>query len=262
MLYSLATQNKEKINVYVAHSKLEESDLKFIKDKLPLDNIEINEIKLDDEFLCEAPITFHFSKEMYYRIFASDFLPESIDRILYLDPDLIILNSLTNFYNMEMGNNLFSAIKSQNPLTQTQCKIRLKMAEESVYFNSGVLLMNVKKLRQELDKKKILEYIQDNDEILFLPDQDVLNALYNDKTIVLDDDRYNFDARYYNFEKIINSEVSDLSAVKENVAIVHFCGKNKPWQKTYKSKLGKLYTEIADEINIGYEDKKTKKIRV
>ncbi|MEF9983527.1 MAG: glycosyltransferase family 8 protein [Oscillospiraceae bacterium] len=251
MLYSLMKSNEnEKIDVYLVHSELEESDFEYIKSRLNGDKINIINTFLEDSFLADAPITFHFSREMYYRIFASNFLPKTVDKALYLDPDMVIVNSLWELYNTNMGENFFAATKSLNPITQTEYKFRLKMPENSVYFNSGVLLMNIKQLREELDEKKVLDYIRENQEILVLPDQDVLNSLYNDRTIVFDDFKFNFDARYYNIQKLIYRELNDLNEIRKIVSIVHFCGKNKPWLATYKSELGKLYTDIALKIGI------------
>lgn len=74
-----------------------------------------------------------------------------------------------------------------------------------------------------------------------LPDQDILNALYGRRTLQIDDSIWNYDARNYNTYLLRSGGICDMDWVMKNTAILHFCGKTKPWQKGYIHRFGLLY---------------------
>ncbi len=65
-------------------------------------------INIPKEDFKNAPITKRYPYEMYYRIFASKYLPSSLDRILYLDPDIIVKGNLSNLYNINYEGNYYA----------------------------------------------------------------------------------------------------------------------------------------------------------
>ena len=110
MLKSLLTADrKNTFDVYVMNSALEDEDFDRIESTVNCSRLILHDIKTDSSLLADAPVTDRYPKEMYYRIFAARFLPEHIDRILYLDPDLIVLKPLDSLYAMDMGDNFFAA---------------------------------------------------------------------------------------------------------------------------------------------------------
>ena len=76
---------------------------------------------------------------------------------------------------------------------------------------------------------------------LVLPDQDVLNALYGERTLELDDAVWNYDARNFNTYLLRSGGECGLDWVLGHTAILHFCGKTKPWQPGYLHRFGALY---------------------
>lgn len=80
---------------------------------------------------------------------------------------------------------------------------------------------------------------------LVLPDQDVLNALYGDRILPLDDAIWNYDARHYKSYHLASSGQHDTKWVIQNTAILHFCGKAKPWKPGYFYRFGALYLHYA-----------------
>ncbi|MEG0852569.1 MAG: glycosyltransferase family 8 protein [Angelakisella sp.] len=231
------------VSFYILHSSLQEEDFFYIQQHVPFTNYRVVGTEVPHGFMEDAPVLFHYTKEMYYRIFAAELLPPDVDKALYLDPDMIIINPLDILYNMELGDNLFAAAKSPNPLTQKRFIKRLGMPEDAEYFNSGVLLMNLAKLRERDDHAAIAQYIEENGDILLLPDQDILNVFYNSNTIILDSNIYNFDARYYRVLSMLPPISQDENWIDENTIVIHYCGKNKPWHKKYQGVLGKYYRE-------------------
>ena len=88
MLKSLLLSNSDKnFNIYVMNSSLSQQDFETVNEYLDCNRFKLLDIKINDALLDDAPITDRYPKEMYYRIFAARYLPQDMDKILYLDPD-------------------------------------------------------------------------------------------------------------------------------------------------------------------------------
>lgn len=247
MLKSLAYNNRhKKIDVYVMNSALNKDDIKYLCDNV-MKNINIIDLKVSDDLLRNAPVTKRYPKEMYYRILASYYLPRKVDKILYLDPDLVVINKLDKLYNMKLNNYYFAAATHIWGILQTFNRIRLNMRRDSIYINSGVMLMNIKLLRLEQNVDDVYNFINRNRNKLMLPDQDVISGLYANKIFPLDSYVYNLTEKLLvnkRFLPHINEEW-----ITSNTVIIHYCGKNKPWNKKYKGKLNKFYN-FYDRMDI------------
>lgn len=244
MMTSLLKNNcNAVVNFYILHSSLHPEDFEYIRTQVPFSNYRLIDTAVPHGFMADAPILFHYTKEMYYRIFAAGLLPREVDRAIYLDPDMVIVNPLTDLYRLELGEKLFAAAKSPNPLTQSTNKKRLGLEDSADYFNSGVLLMNIERLRQLDDREAVGKYIRSHGDTLMMPDQDILNVFYGDRTVILDSNIYNFDARYYRISHLLPPINKDDSWIDRNTVVIHYCGKHKPWHKDYKGVLGHYYRE-------------------
>lgn len=249
MLRSLLDAHPDKkIVVHVIHTELRDVHYEIMKNVLADERLCFQDIRVDDDFLPDLPVTFHFSKEMYYRIFSAKLLDESIERALYLDPDMIVLSPLDELYEMDMGQNFFAAARSINRVSDRLFAKRLKMPKGTHYFNSGVLLMNLSALRQQQSEDEVFAYIQKNRGNLILPDQDILNALYYNKTVLLDPYKYNFDVRYYDVLHRASGGRISLENMPETTCIVHYCGKEKPWNEDYRGECGVFYRLKQQEL--------------
>lgn len=250
MLRSLcAVHPHTDIKVFVMNKSLTQTDFDYIKTRLNCSRCTMCDVKIDDTMLKNAPVTDRYPPEMYYRIFAADFLPGDVDRVLYLDPDLVVLKNLESLYSTPLEDNLFAAASHVNKPMRTINGIRLQMAENGPYINSGVMVMNIKLLRKQHNRKKILQYIEKNKKLLFLPDQDVISAIYCDRIVSIDPYIYNMTERMLLSPKSIKNAV-DFEWVKNNSAIVHYCGRNKPWKKNYHGSLDCFYTKYSDGLDM------------
>ena len=237
--------------VYVAHSSMTEQDFTFIHRHINTPKCSIVRIRIPDHLLSDAPVTRRYPKEMYYRIFAAQFLPRELDRILYLDPDIVVINSISALYDLDFQGYLFAAASHIYEPLEKLNRIRLNMPENSTYVNSGVLLLNLSLLRREQDMSEIFNYMRTYKNRLFLPDQDVLNGVYGKRILTVDPKIYNLSERYY-FLHNLHPKHKDckinLDWVHRNTAIIHYCGKNKPWHDNYKGELGVFYQRYAQSV--------------
>ena len=95
--------------------------------------------------------------------------------------------------------------------------------------------------RREIATADIFSYVREHRKGLILPDQDVLNALYGERILPVEDARWNYDARYYSGYLLRSAGEYDLDWVMQNTSILHFCGKEKPWKPKYIHRFGILY---------------------
>lgn len=247
MLSSLLESNGDRFfDIYMLHSTLSEEDIKD-SELLLCDKGNIHLVKVDERELENAPTTDRYPKEMYYRIFAARYLPESLDRILYLDPDVIVNKSIDELYSLPMDNAYFAAASHIGSILHIVNEIRLDMDEEMPYINSGVMLINLDLLRRQQNYNDVFVYINEHKGKLILPDQDVISGLYGDKIISLDPYKYNMTERLYVFKTQSNEKI-DIKYICSNTVIIHYCGRNKPWKNNYIGRLDVFYLQAKSKM--------------
>ncbi|WP_125567486.1 glycosyltransferase family 8 protein [Companilactobacillus insicii] len=247
-LYSIQENTpKESLSVYVIQNpKLKQTDK--INAFCEKNKIEYHPIIIGDELFKDAPTTDRYPATIYYRLLAQEFLPKDIDRILYLDVDILVINSLLPLYNLSFDGNLYAAASHSaltSDVTDPINKLRLGNYEAESYYNSGVLLMNLPLIREQVHAKDIFKYIEDNKLALFLPDQDVLNGLYGHQFKQVPDEIYNYDARMSTIYQALGAGDWDLDWVIKHTVILHFCGRDKPWKPEYRGRYSGLYKHYA-----------------
>lgn len=228
-------------DVYLIYRQIPGESLKKLSEDCVRLDFRLIPIRADGETFRSAKVTDRYPREMYYRLLAGEWLPHDLDKILYLDPDILVINSLNALWEMDLRGYLFAAAAhtGKTEMANSVNKIRLKTNTD--YFNSGVLLMNLEEARREIIPDDLFRFVEDNPMALLLPDQDVLNALYGSRILSLDDARWNYDARNYSNYLLRSGGKENLEWVMENTSILHFCGKDKPWKKNYRRRFGSLY---------------------
>jgi lipopolysaccharide biosynthesis glycosyltransferase len=255
MLRSLFVNNPEsQFVIYLLYSHLTARERNDLERTVAAQGQRLVFIYIRPGIFEKAAVFRHFSAEMYYRLVAYHYLPDNVERVLYLDPDIIVLNPIDTFYYHPFRQACFIAAEHEYSakVARTFNKVRLGIPKAKGYYNTGVLLMNVKKLKNGRSVESIIEFAMKHRHQLLLPDQDIFNALYWDSIIAMPWIYYNYDARYYDLSKLLPSAgpEADLDWIKKHTVFLHFCGKQKPWQSKYKGELGFLfrrYAELVDE---------------
>ena len=231
----------EPLDIYVLQKELLEKDALIHKFCQSLD-MRYYPLVVGDNIFKDAPANERWPESIYYRLLAHELLPKSLDKILYLDADILCINNLLPLYNQEIASFLYAAA-SHTRLEVTDMINRLRLGNQDLnsYFNSGVLLMNLVNIREHVQSERIYSFIKDNSNILLLPDQDVLNALYGEQILRLPDEIYNFDSRLPFLYELMSQREYNFDWVTNHTVILHFCGKEKPWEAQAKGKFSVLY---------------------
>lgn len=243
MLVSIGQSDKDnELHAYVAHSSLEQED--FDKIRAAIDdykNIIVHSVRVGDELFHDTPVIERLPKESFYRLLAFAYLPEEVERCIYLDPDTYILRPLDKLFSMEMNGNIIGASSHTYSFVETYNQKRLNMGKKAKYINSGIMLMDIKRMREYRTVEEIMTYVNDNIQKLYLGDQDAMNALFWAKTMDIDERLYNMD------EKTLKRHKLNIDYVKENTVIVHYNGKYKPWNEGYVGELDVFYPPVENK---------------
>ena len=231
----------EVFNVYLIHSGISNEKLDALENDLAKFSYKFFPIKASDDLFSSAKTTDRYPKEMYFRLLAGKLLPENLSKILYIDPDILVINPLTNLWNIDISDYLFAAASHTGKTDMANNVNKIRLGTDTDYYNSGLLLINLDKARKEIVAEEIFSYADENYKNLLLPDQDIFNALYGDRVLPLDDAVYNYDARNYSSYLLRSKGEEDLEWVMENTVILHFCGRDKPWKKNHRTKFTALY---------------------
>lgn len=242
MLSSMRINNPgEKFDIYLMHRGISKKRLAETEIAMEKFGYGFFPILIDENVFTDVPTGKLYPQEMYYRLCAPKLLPDNIDKIIYLDPDLLIINPLRPLWDMDMGSNIFAAASHTGKTDLSNSVNKLRLGTATKYYNSGVLLMNLPMARREVSPEEIFKFARNHSRELILPDQDILNILYGNKILEINDFIWNYDARNYSNYLLRSGGVSDADWVMRNTAILHFCGKTKPWKDIYRHRFGLLY---------------------
>lgn len=227
--------------IYVLHSDLNDADKEEIQSTASW-KIKIHYQYVDPDIFLGFPITERYPVQVYYRIIAPLLLPKHIDRILYLDADTVVINSLKELYEMDFEGAGYIGCTHVKSMLKWMNLIRLGVKKDVPYINSGVLLMNLELLREVVNIGEVKEYARRKGYGLFYPDQDIISAIYGDRIKLADSMVYNlWDGGLFFYNLDLRNLKKDVTWVKKNSVIIHYCGRIKPWNKGYVGRLKEFY---------------------
>ena len=243
MVRSFADNNPGEHTVWVATKEVTKEDIEEYRKYIP-ERVRIEPVAFCEEILEGAPTEKRWPKEIYYRIFAAEYLPDTLDRVLYLDSDIIVKGAISALYDVDFEDNYFVATTNvHSPFLKWFIRTKNGASKDTVYVNTGVLLMNLEKLRREQSREGVLGYIARRKFFLTLPDQDVISTLYGHKIKIEDGYVYNLNERKirgWNRRHRRNARIG-LDWVDRRVKIIHYIGRNKPWKEKYRGILKPFY---------------------
>lgn len=175
------------------------------------------------DFLGIPVRTQQFPLESFCRFLLPDLLPD-VERVLYLDVDILVKGSLRSLFELDMAGKELGAVRESDIYAYYQWYLdSLGFSVQDDYFSSGVLLMDLAAMRQAGTSRKLLEMALEKAHDLKFPDQDILNTHYRGDILLLSP-AYNYTDR----RKL------DQELPADQVIIEHFNGDIKAWQALSK----------------------------
>lgn len=167
-----------------------------------------------------------YSVATYYRIFLPSLLPSNIDRILYLDCDVIVLSDVAELYELNLNNYAVAAVKDSTPVNSYH---RFKMGLDLQHnaFCAGVMMINLDFWRETNAQDALIEYSSRNWKHVYMQDQDALNYVFRDHWFMLP----------YKWGKTLMAVAPvdtcqrwfDIREYVFRPCIIHYSSHEKPW---------------------------------
>lgn len=235
-LVSILKNSKEKWKVHIIYVNLSEKSKENIKRIADNFKAELNFINLDPKELEK----FTIDKEGYLDliVFARLYIPELLKdekKAIYLDCDIIVQKPLEELYEKDLEGYSILAIPDGKK-DQKLSKKRLELKDEKIYFNAGVMLMDLEKLRKNRMFEKTIKYCLNLDRELELNEQDALNIIFKNNFKVED--------KIWNYT---HGHSEENSIPLEEIGIIHFTGETKPWDCRNYSPYKKTYWRYLNE---------------
>ncbi|MCQ2226740.1 MAG: glycosyltransferase family 8 protein [Bacteroidales bacterium] len=252
MLYSLEESNlEESFTIHVINIGLNDAHKKEFVSKHS--KMEFRFYSVDDGVVTNLPMwrKDYVSSATYLRIFMPDLLPQSVNKVLFLDCDTLILDSIRELWDTDLETEgLMIAAVEERPPYDTKKPALLNYNAELSYFNAGVALINLKAMRNCDFSNKASLFIEENRNILQHHDQDIMNALAAGRTKFISC-RWNL-LDFFTFKnpEIQSRRNEDLREALCKPAIVHFSNKRKPWRYNCDNPFRNLYLDKASQYGV------------
>lgn len=228
-LASIYENNKEThITTHVIGKGLEDSHKAIAKELSNKYHQEIFFYSIDKELLETLPaVHSYLTNATYIRLFISNILPKNIDKILYLDNDIIINDKLDDLWNIDIKGHPCAVVMDSYAYDISHFN-RLQYPMSKGYFNAGVMLINLKYWREHKVLEQALSFAEKYKERIYMADQDIMNYLFQDSKINLPL-KFNSICTYFFIRKPVPYELWDeLKEAQEHPVIIHFTW-IKPW---------------------------------
>ena len=259
---SILKNTKSQIDFYVLSDGITaKNKAKIANERKWFKNFSLKFIDIEKELTGLSDIN-HLTRAAYGRLFIPDLVP-NVKKALYLDNDMIIKKDIKSVYDIDLEGYAVAAvaeIKSVQKLYNQRLNkyFSANIPSEHRYFNSGMLLMDTEKWRQENIKDNLLQIAlkHSGDKNFFCQDQDALNIYFASKYKEVGKFANNETALMKEFVDEIN-EGKDVKLTEQSIynmtTVVHYAGAQKPWNNSrmkYASEFWQIvpYTDFADEI--------------
>lgn len=226
------------LNIYLLACDLTDDSKVKIESCLIFENVRIVYCDITASLFKELPVNEHISSATYARLLITKILPENLNKVLYLDCDIIVTSSLYDLYSTNVENCALAAVLD---IRRSSSVKHLAVDYEIYidnYFNAGVLLINL----HEWEK---IDFIKEASKICAIKtplywDQDILNIIFSKYNIIILDINYNFQYFFAEFEQIGLQLIHDKMPI-----VIHYASNRKPqlcsflWHAT--NQIGKIF---------------------
>lgn len=187
---------------------------------------ELSLISIDEALLQRLYVSNHISKASYARLLMGELLPAEIERVLYLDCDLIVRGDLGDLWSTDLDGKTIGAVRE---VTGYSWHSRLGLPPAAPYFNGGMLLVDLRRWRKMDIGPRTLDFAREHPDRLQWHDQCALNLILHDDWMPLDP--------VWNFQTMeVGIREYDLirfrrvnRRIRNAIRVVHFTSDTKPW---------------------------------
>lgn len=223
-----------------------ESLKKLLQDVVSKEFFTFHFYEIDENLLASCPIRKgdYVNISTYYRILLPTILPPTVERVLYLDGDMLVVDSMSELWGIDLEN-YGAAVVPCIYYDKSEIFQRLGIDKSEGYFNAGMMFINLKYWREHDVQTRTLSFIKNNPDLCVKHDQDALNYILSDQLLYL--------SIKFNYQRIFFERgFSFCEKLKEDVlnsayypCIIHYCDFEKPWHKECFHPLANVWRFVA-----------------
>lgn len=234
------------LNIFILENNFSEENKNKILSLKKLKICEIKFIKIEDNLINIVP-NFrgdlnYISKVSFFRFFIADLLKD-IDKIIYLDCDVIVLSDLKSLFMQDIQNYYVAGVEDLGFYRNRISKKFKHLKEFDFYINSGVLLINSYIWRQEQISLKLLNVVKEKSKEIVWLDQDAINIVCKNKIKPIDYS-YNLQVNALKKDKLQNHpKKKQIIENYKRIKILHYTTSKKPWNYFEYIPLRKYYLD-------------------
>lgn len=190
----------------------------------------------------------------YARLFLASVIPESFNKVLYLDCDTIVLEDLRKMWSIDIEAYMLAGVRD------TVDKYFLKkigLTQDDYYINAGIVIINLESWRKENLQEKLLAFIKEYDGKVPHHDQGTINAICNKRILVIAA-KYNVTSNFYSFSSETIKKIysmkdyysqMDLDEARQKPGILHFTTGlvGRPWEENCSHPMKEKYLTVSDK---------------
>lgn len=217
----------EKVKIYIIHNSQEINFLipEYISNHRNLEEINIKIFSNPNNVFPNVENS-HVSEATYFRLFLENYIENDVDYLIYLDADVICLKNPIDYFKstikaMKTKNLPIAAMNHEEVPVKDKRLLDLGITKGK-YFNAGVMIIDYELWRNSNVLNKSVKIIQNKSQSLVLWDQDVLNVIF--------DGNFENINPYFNYRmNMLNFSRKEVELIDQNVFLLHYYGKSKPW---------------------------------
>lgn len=205
--------------------------------------------RVDPDRLAGAFADRHVTRAAYLRFLAPEVLSVDIERIVYLDCDLVVMDDIRHLAAVDLGEHAVGAAPDADWTrgAPDQRLLALGLAPEHVYVLSGMLVMDLRRWRERGLTQRIFDCVDRLGPRLAYHDQDAFNVALKGE-IALIDKRWNLQALVYGrwFRRNMPEEHRAIAEARRRPGVIHYSTADKPWRFRSRARRRALYFRYLD----------------
>jgi lipopolysaccharide biosynthesis glycosyltransferase len=250
MLRSLVENNRHYVvdAFVIIPLEMQEPLLDKVRHSISSFSCNLHFLKVNPNLVQSLKVFGHVTGTAYYKLFVGELLPQNLQKVIYLDPDIVVRGNLDELWNGCLDNSIVGAVPDSFVEAYPE-RSKLGLGPSESYFNSGVLLIDLNRWRQARIGSDALAFTICHADRISFADQCSLNWVlrnrwthlpecWNLQTFAVVEDHYGF---------------MDYSrAAKERAMaakIIHFSGDSKPWHYMNNHPIKRDYLAYLSRTN-------------
>ena len=225
-------ENNKEVTFYLFTQGLTNDNVKLLEDLVGEYNCKLQVCVIDEKLTSTFPMPKgageHISIATYYRLFVEKVLPADIDRVIYMDCDIVVRGSLEAMWHTEIDGYALGVVYQGYEFMHDADFVRLEIPKEKGYFNAGVLLMNLDYWRKHDVTNRLFDFIKYKYQTIKQHDQDTLNAtLFNEVNPI--SYTWNYLPQFFLAKKGLTFPDHVDYSQKIEPVVIHYVSVPKPW---------------------------------